>query len=341
MRTITSFSRLTHILTHRRPQHIIATSAKEKGTVALSSFGIQSGVLLHMLSQQQERIPVIMVDTGYLFEETYKYAEQMTQLFDLHLEVARSPMTAARMEAIYGKLWESESPEAHNLYGALRKVAPAKAMFDKLGARIVLSGIRASQTKHRASVSQVSPEGPHLKVFPLLYMSDQEVEDYMKQYKIPPHPLQSKGYTSVGDWHSSRPAKAGEDPRATRFGGKFQECGLHVVQESSSLEQVLRLLSSTTPHKSGITTHIISKEHKGKPCSKCRQISEKLQKASLEQYIGGKTVSRTNDDEGAQIAAHFNETRAPIFIYKIGNEDWQSTTQYGKWKKVVLKHQKS
>lgn len=62
----------------------------------------------------------------------------------------------------------------------------------------------------------------------MLRMSDTDVVEYMDKYDLPKHPLQSQGYHTVGDWHSSRAVQPGEDARSTRFGGKFEECGLHV-----------------------------------------------------------------------------------------------------------------
>mgnify|MGYP001249443674 FL=1 len=77
--------------------------------VLTTSFGIQSAVLLHMtVGLKSPKNPkVIWVDTGYLPEETYKYAEQLTKLFELDLVIAQSPISPARMEALYGRLWET------------------------------------------------------------------------------------------------------------------------------------------------------------------------------------------------------------------------------------------
>ena len=79
--------------------------------VLTTSFGIQSGVLLHMLSRLENGsfIPVVWVDTGYLPFETYRYAEQLTKAYELNLNVAQSEYSPSRMEALHGRLWETGS----------------------------------------------------------------------------------------------------------------------------------------------------------------------------------------------------------------------------------------
>ncbi|MBT5689553.1 MAG: phosphoadenosine phosphosulfate reductase family protein, partial [Opitutae bacterium] len=74
--------------------------------VMSSSFGLQSAVLLHMANTAVPGIPVVFVDTGYLFKETYRYVEQLEQKLDLNLKIYTSPITPARQEALSGKLWE-------------------------------------------------------------------------------------------------------------------------------------------------------------------------------------------------------------------------------------------
>ncbi|MGL5796310.1 MAG: phosphoadenosine phosphosulfate reductase family protein, partial [Waterburya sp.] len=94
------------------------------GLVMSTSFGIQAAVMLHLVTRVAPNIPVIWVDTGYLPSETYKFAEQLTQRLELNLKVYQSPMSPARMEALYGKLWEQNDVEAFNRYDQIRKVEP-------------------------------------------------------------------------------------------------------------------------------------------------------------------------------------------------------------------------
>ena len=228
----------------RDPLGILRWTLEEfDGKVAMStSFGIQSAVLLHAATQVYPDIPVVWVDTGYLPKETYEYAEQLREALDLNLIVkSNEAWSPARMEAVYGKLWEKEDVESHTLYGRLRKVEPLRDGMESIqpNPRVLLSGLRAAQTKARANMPVVGYQNDRFKVLPLLKMTDDEVEQYMDMYDLPQHPLREKGYVTVGDWHSSRPVAEGEDGRSTRFGGKFEECGLHVdehtpVEETAS-----------------------------------------------------------------------------------------------------------
>ena len=211
------------------------------GRVAMStSMGIQAAVLLHMATQVMPNIPVVWVDTGYLPKETYLYAEELRQTLGLNLIVSNnSQWSAARMEAIHGKLWERDDVDAHTLYGKLTKVEPLAAGLASIhpSPLALLSGLRANQTKARANMEPVGFSQGRYKVLPMLRMSDADVVAYMDKYDLPKHPLQAKGYVTVGDWHSSRPVKEGEDARATRFGGKFEECGLHVDSHEQKAPQ--------------------------------------------------------------------------------------------------------
>ncbi|MEM7014331.1 MAG: phosphoadenosine phosphosulfate reductase family protein, partial [Verrucomicrobiota bacterium] len=88
----------------------------EKQTALSSSFGAQSAVLLHMVTTQAPKIPVILVDTGYLFPETYKFVDDLTERLDLNLKVYQSKLSPAWQEARFGKLWEQgvEGIEKYN-----------------------------------------------------------------------------------------------------------------------------------------------------------------------------------------------------------------------------------
>lgn len=213
--------------------------------VLSSSFGIQSAVMLHLVATNApagSRVPVILVDTGYLPRETYLFAASLEKQMDLDVRVYQSPISPARMEALYGKLYELETPEAHRQYGFMRKVEPMQRALRELDAAALLVGVRAQQTEHRQSMQVVNIQDGRLKICPILKWSKQDVDDYMAKHSLPYHPLKAQGYESVGDWHSSRPvteADKGND-RAGRFNGKTQECGLHVDIDMSLDDLVIK-----------------------------------------------------------------------------------------------------
>ncbi len=200
-----------------------------KGLVMSTSFGIQAAVMLHLVTQILPDIPVIWIDTGYLPAETYRFAEELTQSLKLNLKVYQSPMSPARMEALYGKLWEKEDVESLNRYDQMRKVEPMQRALQELNATAWLAGLRQDQTEHRKTLQKVVKQGQYYKVLPIIYWSSRDIYQYLTTHDLPYHPYFDLGYVSVGDWHSSRPLMADDShERNTRFKGLKQECGLHL-----------------------------------------------------------------------------------------------------------------
>ncbi|MGK7874784.1 MAG: phosphoadenosine phosphosulfate reductase [Xenococcaceae cyanobacterium] len=199
------------------------------GLVMSTSFGIQSAVMLHIVTRTVPNIPVIWVDTGYLPPETYIFAEELTERLKLNLKVYQSPISPARMEALYGKLWTQDDVEALNRYDRMRKVEPMQRALRELKATAWLAGLRSNQTNHRKTLQFVSRQGEQYKVLPILHWNSKDIYEYLTAQDLPYHPFFDKGYVSVGDWHSSRPLTADdENERDTRFHGLKQECGLHL-----------------------------------------------------------------------------------------------------------------
>ncbi|UZQ55973.1 phosphoadenylyl-sulfate reductase [Trichothermofontia sichuanensis B231] len=209
------------------------------GLVLSTSFGIQSAVMLHLVTQVIPKIPVIWVDTGYLPPETYRFAEELTKRLDLNLKVYQSPMSPARMEALHGRLWEAGTVEALNLYDRIRKVEPMQRALRELNATAWLAGLRQGQTEHRKSLSVIEQQSGLYKILPIITWSAKDVYEYLMAHDLPYHPLFDQGYTTVGDWHSSRPLLATDaHERDTRFQGLKQECGLHLPLTPNEAESL-------------------------------------------------------------------------------------------------------
>ncbi len=198
--------------------------------LATTSFGIQSAVLLHMLSVLgiDSSIPVIWVDTGYMPSETYCYAEELINKLGINIKVAQSEMSPARMEALYGKLWETDSIDDLENYHLIRKVQPLENALDELKVRCWASGVRGTQTDHRRSMTVLDPIRGRFSLRPLLEWTQKDIFYYMQHNNLPQHPLFEKGYSTVGDWHSSSPDGIKMKGRSTRFGGLKEECGIHL-----------------------------------------------------------------------------------------------------------------
>ena len=199
------------------------------GLVMSTSFGITSAVMLHLVTQVIPDIPVIWLDTGYLPSETYRFAEELTNQLHLNLHIYQSDLSPARMEALYGKLWQKNDLEALNRYDYLRKVEPMNRALKELNATAILAGLRREQTDFRSSLQTVNLQGEQYKILPILSWNAKDIYYYLQEHNLPYHPLFDQGYVTVGDWHSSRPLMADDtSERASRFRGIKQECGLHL-----------------------------------------------------------------------------------------------------------------
>lgn len=223
-------------------EDVVAWAAATFGDelVMSTSFGIQAAVMLHLVTQVVPNIPVIWVDTGYLPAQTYIFAEELTKRLALNLKVYQSQISPARMEALHGKLWEFNDVEAFNQYDQIRKVEPMQRALHDLQATAWLAGLRSKQTHYRQSLQRVDIQADRYKVLPILHWNSKNIYEYLQSHDLPYHPFFDLGYTTVGDWHSSRPVGAEDDSdRATRFQGLKEECGLHLPQtpeESQSLD---------------------------------------------------------------------------------------------------------
>ncbi|MCL1141149.1 phosphoadenylyl-sulfate reductase [Shewanella gaetbuli] len=191
-----------------------------------SSFGIQAAVMLHLVSQVQADIPVILTDTGYLFAETYQFIDQLTERLNLNLKVYRAEQTAAWQEARFGKLWE-QGLEGLEQYNRINKVEPMQRALSELSIGTWFAGLRRSQSSTREALPILAIHGNRFKLLPILEWSNKDVHEYLTQHDLPYHPLWEQGYVSVGDTHSSKPLELGMSEEETRFNGLKRECGLH------------------------------------------------------------------------------------------------------------------
>jgi len=194
--------------------------------VLSSSFGIQSAVLLHMLTEKLPDIPVILVDTGYLFAETYQFIDQLSERLKLNLKIYRNPHSPAWQEARYGKLWE-QGVEGLDRYNAMNKVEPMNRAMSELQANVWYAGLRRSQSSTRSQLQVLDRVRGRLKMLPIIDWSNKDIHYYLQEHDLPYHPLWDKGYVSVGDHHTSMPLQPGMTEEQTRFFGLKRECGLH------------------------------------------------------------------------------------------------------------------
>ena len=200
--------------------------------VLTSSFGAQAAVTLHLVTSLEPDIPVILIDTGYLFPETYRFVDELTERLGLNLSVYRSPLSPAWQEARYGRRWE-QGTGGIRAYNEEAKVEPMKLALQELGVGTWFAGLRRSQSSSRADTPFLEWAGDRWKVHPIADWSNRDVHRYLKRNDLPYHPLWDQGYVSIGDHHTTRPIHEVKNEDETRFFGLQRECGLHEMDLSA------------------------------------------------------------------------------------------------------------
>lgn len=205
-----------------------------------SSFGIQSAVMLHLVTQQMPDIPVVLTDTGYLFPETYQFIDQLTERLNLNLQIFRSDLSPAWQEARFGKLWE-KGADGIKQYNQMNKVEPMRRALQELDVNTWFSGIRQGQSQSRAEkpVAEYSfirgEHQPVIKLHPILEWTNRDIYQYLQKHDLPYHPLWEEGYVSVGDMQTTQKLEPGMTEEETRFFGLTRECGLHEVNHGGGI----------------------------------------------------------------------------------------------------------
>ncbi len=198
------------------------------GTQVLSSsFGVQAAVMLHLVNQVIPRLPVVLIDTGYLFPETYRFIDELVERLDLDLRVYRADLSPAWLEARHGRLWE-EGLTGIERYNHIHKVEPMGRALQGLQVGTWFAGLRRVQAKSRQDIPVLQLKNGRFKVHPVIDWTDRDIYLYLKRHDLPYHPLWDHGYVSIGDRHSTVPLSPGVLEEDTRFSGLKRECGLHL-----------------------------------------------------------------------------------------------------------------
>ena len=206
--------------------------------IVSSSFGAQSAVMLHLMTEQKPDIPVVLIDTGYLSPETYKFIDTLTHRLALNLQVYRPEVSGGWQEARHGKRWE-QGLRGLEAYNQDNKVAPMRRAIEELQVGTWFSGLRRNQSLERAKTPFLESSGDRFKVYPIADWTDKDVYDYLKMHDLPYHPLWEKGYVSIGDVHTTKSLADVDSLEETRFNGLKRECGLHELDFGQS-ENVLQ-----------------------------------------------------------------------------------------------------
>jgi phosphoadenosine phosphosulfate reductase len=213
------------------PAEVIEAALKAVGREKLalvSSFGTESAALLKVMADVDPAIPVVFLDTGWLFEETLAYRDTLIATLGLRDVRSIKPLeeTLSR-EDPDRELWFSD-PDA---CCRIRKVEPLQRALAPFSAWI--NGRKRFQGGLRAELAVVEDDGAKLKFNPFANVEREEIEAIYQLAKLPPHPLLASGYQSVGCMPCSSRTAPGEDARAGRWRGRAKtECGIHTIKTS-------------------------------------------------------------------------------------------------------------
>jgi phosphoadenosine phosphosulfate reductase len=194
--------------------------------VLTSSFGAQSAVMLHLVNTVNPEVSVVLLDTGYLFPETYSFIDELTERLKLNLKVFRAESSPAWQETRFGKLWD-QGLSGIERYNRINKQEPLDRALNELHARTWFAGLRRTQAKTRARIVPIEFKRGRYKVHPLFDWSDRDIGRYLEKHQLPYHPLWKQGYVSIGDWHTTRSLAEVTSADELRFFGLKRECGLH------------------------------------------------------------------------------------------------------------------
>jgi phosphoadenosine phosphosulfate reductase len=194
-----------------------------EGLLFTSSFGAQSAVLLHLWSVVARHLPVVFIDTGFLFPETLAYRDTLVERLGLKLRVLQPDIPNADFVARYGSDIQRRDPD---FCCGLNKVAPLAPFRDE--AKAWVSGLRRDQSRARSGVAILERDEHLVRVHPLATLTKDDIASYLVEHQLPEHPLVSRRYLSIGCAPCTRAVAEGEDERAGRWAwtGKT-ECGLH------------------------------------------------------------------------------------------------------------------
>jgi len=211
-----------------QPEEIIRWAIEEfrPRIVLTSSFQTESVALLHMVSEIDPNQPILFLETGWHFQETLEFKRKLMELLGLTnvLELKADPTKRqASIDESGGKPYEKD-PDHCCL---INKVEPLQRALREFDAWI--SGIRRSQSKRREDISIVEEyQGDLIKINPLANVTSGDIWWYIKEHRLPKHPLFDQGYLSIGCWPCTKPVQPGDDERSGRWAGlEKTECGIH------------------------------------------------------------------------------------------------------------------
>lgn len=205
-------------------EHVLTFEFKKSEIALVSSFGTESAILLHMISQIDAKTDVVFMDTLKLFKLTQKYREQLTDLFKLeNVKIFQPDPKELAEHDPQENLWFKDSDKCCEI----RKVNTNNRVMKPYMSTI--TGRKRSHGGSRMRIEKFEFVDGVVKINPLANWKMQDINHYFEANNIPRHPLYERGFLSVGCHHCSEPTTDLNDPRSGRWKGKDKtECGIHM-----------------------------------------------------------------------------------------------------------------
>lgn len=216
------------------PEDVLSVSLGRFGpgaVAAVSSFGADSAILLHMIAQVDRDLPVVFLDTGKHFGETLDYRDQLAADLGLtNIRVVSPDADALSRFDPDGNLHKTSTDDCcdvRKVEPMARGVAPYRAWF---------TGRKRFQAASRNAMPVFEAVGERIRINPLAQWGTSQLAAYMRTHDLRENPLVAYGYLSIGCFPCTEPAKPGEDARSGRWSGQAKtECGIHLTGLEESL----------------------------------------------------------------------------------------------------------
>jgi len=231
-------ARLNALYRGASPKEILRAAIEEFGDslAAVSSFGAEAAITLHLLSELKPSTPILFLETGMHFAQTLQYRDELIAKLGLTgvRNITPAPADIAKLDP-NGILWRSSTDSCCDF----RKVKPLDSVLrPEFGAWITGRKRMHGGARLRLPVFEYDAANDKFKVNPLASFTQEDVDSYFTDNDLPPHPLVAEGYRSIGCWPCTQPAEDSADARSGRWAGQEKtECGIHLQREAwSSLD---------------------------------------------------------------------------------------------------------
>jgi phosphoadenosine phosphosulfate reductase len=210
----------------------LLSAADRRKTCLTCSFQAEDMIVLHLLRREIPEIPVLFLDTGYHFAQTYQYRDRIAKEWQLHLVNVLPQQTVAQQESQFGILYQSHPTECCRL----RKVEPLMQSLEPY--EIWFTGLRREQSPSRKNLKILEqhrlPSGKTLlKVNLLAAWTWKQVWNYVGAHQLSYLPQYDEGYLSIGCQPCTAIPDDPDNPRSGRWGGKKLECGIHTFSQKA------------------------------------------------------------------------------------------------------------